>query len=478
MRREVNSQMWRDELARSTQRPDAFHALTSQTLDGISISPLYSQAKRNYAFSRPKTTALRQTIAEHDWARARAKVATDLAAGVTHFRLLHPSSPSAFAEGFNAIEATDLAAVFNDRRNAILDIRLDGGCETLSLMEPLRRFCRARKSPLNPVILHGGFSPTQALAMGREHEPDAIRRYADHFREGLEEGWSGAFFVADTRLYHGAGASEAQTLGLLLAEWRSRMEEADTLGLDFAVLFAKGLSLLQLDADFWMGAAKIEAARRLIAAFQRHLGLENSRAPAIEVEFAPRALTRNAPINNLVRISIATASALLSRVDTVTTVPHPLALGTPNARAHKLSRSLVEVLREEGHLNRVDNAFDGSGYVENLASALAERAWDYFRQIEREGALAQRISDGTLANELALMRRKRENGSMRGDAPVLGERQFAPQHHEKAQDDVVMTRARPTCDNPFDLRPLEREDHYPKASGETNSQKEERVDEA
>ena len=62
----------------------------------------------------------------------------------------------------------------------------------------------------------------------------------------------------------------------------------------------------------------------------------------------------------------------------------------------RIVRNIHHVLREEAHLNKVEDPAAGSYYVEFLTKELAEKSWDLFKKIESEGGFSHSLNSGTL----------------------------------------------------------------------------------
>ncbi len=73
----------------------------------------------------------------------------------------------------------------------------------------------------------------------------------------------------------------------------------------------------------------------------------------IAAETAWRMLTQRDPDVNMLRATIATFSAALGGANSITVLPHTLALGLPDAFARRIARNTQLVLLEESNLEKV-----------------------------------------------------------------------------------------------------------------------------
>jgi methylmalonyl-CoA mutase len=246
------------------------------------------------------------------------------------------------------------------------------------------------------------------------------------------KGFRGPFAVADGRLIHNAGGSEAQELAYVLATAVQylRALEAGGMALDAA------LSLLYFrlaaDADHFLTIAKFRALRRLWARVEDACGL--APAPSIvTAETAWRMMTRRDPYVNMLRTTIAVVAAGLGGADAITALPFTLALGLPDRFARRIARNTQLVLLEESHLAKVADPAAGAGGIEDLTDQLCRAAWAEFQRIEQAGGAWAALDQGLIQRSVATVRAEREKAVARrkdaltgtSDFPDLAEAQVA-----------------------------------------------------
>ncbi len=84
-------------------------------------------------------------------------------------------------------------------------------------------------------------------------------------------------------------------------------------------------------------------------------------------------LTQRDPYVNMLRATMATFSAGLGGANTITVLPHTLALGLPDPFARRVARNTQLVLLEESNLAKVSDPAAGSGGIETLTGAAVRR---------------------------------------------------------------------------------------------------------
>ena len=233
------------------------------------------------------------------------------------------------------------------------------------------------------------------------------------------QGFRGPFAVADGRVIHNAGGSEAQELAFALAvavEYL-RALEAGGVKLDDArrMIFFR----LAADADQFLTIAKFRALRKLWARVEEACGL--APAPAfISAETAWRMMTKRDPYVNMLRATVAVFSAGLGGADSVTVLPYTAALGLPDAFARRVARNTQLVLTEEANVHRVADAGAGSGAIESITDELCAAAWRLFQGIEAAGGAAEALVSGYIQRAVKGVRKEREANIARGVDALIG----------------------------------------------------------
>ena len=185
----------------------------------------------------------------------------------------------------------------------------------------------------------------------------------------MNRGFKGPFALADGRVVHDAGGSEAQELAFALslasltcAYWKARHRARSGA--------RGGRFRLVADADQFLTLAKFRAIRLLWARIEEACGLAPKPA-FVAAETAWRMLTRRDPYVNMLRATMATFAAGLAGADAITVLPHTLALGLPDSFARRVARNTQLVLLEESNLAKVSDPASGSGGIEALTQRFA-----------------------------------------------------------------------------------------------------------
>jgi methylmalonyl-CoA mutase len=237
--------------------------------------------------------------------------------------------------------------------------------------------------------------------------PDLAPRFAGHVAELAKQGFQGALTVADGRVIHNAGGSEAQELAYVLAVAVAYLRALEGAGVPLDQ--ARGLIGFRLsaDTDEFLTIAKHRALRTLWAGIEQACGVV-PKAASIATETAWRMMTRRDPWVNMLRTTIAAFSAGLGGADAVAVLPFTAALGLPDRFARRNARNTQLVLLEEANLAKVADPAAGAGGIEDLTSRLAQAAWTLFQEIERAGGAPAALAKGLIQAQVAKVRAERE----------------------------------------------------------------------
>jgi methylmalonyl-CoA mutase len=432
-----------------------FARLESKTYDGLAIAPLYERAADARAVvGRAPAAAwgVVQRVDHPDAAAANAQALEDLASGATGLMLVMAGSLSAGGYGLDASPQTLARVLDGIYLDAGIGIDIDLAPFARDAPQQLAEAVKRQKIDPAAVNVHFGYDPLTAIAMsGRIPLPwrETAPLMARLIQNLANAGFRGPFAVADGRVIHAAGGSEAQELAFALAGAVAYLRALEANGMALETARDAIYFRLTADADQLLTMAKFRAARKLWARVQAACGL----APApglITAETAWRTLTRRDPYVNILRNTIAVAAAGLGGADTITVLPHTAALGLPDAFARRIARNIQLVLIEEANLARVADPAAGSGALDALTQELCGAAWSQFADIERAGGAWAALESGLIAQKVAAVRAQRQTAIAHRTDILTGTNAY-PDLHETAPA-VLDVPPRPQPEPAKDLR--------------------------
>jgi methylmalonyl-CoA mutase len=225
--------------------------------------------------------------------------------------------------------------------------------------------------------------------------------------------------LVDATVPHEAGASEAQELAFLSASLVAYLRAFESAGIGPADALPQIAFALSVDTDLFLTAAKVRAARMLIARIAEAANASTGTAHVTAVT-SERMMSKRDPWTNMLRTATACAGAAFGGADAVTVLPYSWALGVPDRFARRVARNTQLVLQEESALGRVVDPVGGSWYVERLTEELAAKAWELFQDIESKGGVASALAAGALQDDIARVAEARTKSIATGRQQLTG----------------------------------------------------------
>ena len=423
-------------------------ALVSHSDDGIRIDPLCECSPDAQAYPRSVPTlpwAIVQRVDDPDVDRAKAQVAEDLAQGATGLALVFEGAPNAFGYGLpNSAQA--LEAVLEDVPLNRIHLRIDVHPSSRAMADWLvALLTRRRVDPARLNVSFGidpaaTFAGTGRLRMSIAALQASMPQSLAHF---FAMGVPGVLLEADGRVFHNAGATEAQELGIMLASAVAHLrlfEEARQ-----ALVYAAphiGFAL-SVDQNQFLSMAKISALRALWARVQQACSIPASPA-VVHAETSYRMMAAKDPETNILRTTIACFSAAAGGADSISVLPHTIAHGLPVGFARRIARNAQLIMTRESHVDHVNDPARGSGSVEALTEGLCDAAWVEFQRIEAEGGILDSLHDGHIQARVLTSQAMRAEKLRSGERSIIGTTLYPPKAERPVETLAAERRPEPT----------------------------------
>ncbi|HUD87321.1 MAG TPA: methylmalonyl-CoA mutase family protein, partial [Xanthobacteraceae bacterium] len=366
-----------------------------------------------------------------DPAAANTQALDDLQNGATGLVLVFAGSVSANGFGLDPSPATLKRVLDGVELDAGVAIDLNLSPQTRSAVRDLADLIRNRGIAPASVDLRTSFNPIGGFAASGK-SPRSWTAMAPDFAAVIGRisgaGFRGPFAVADGRVIHNAGGSEAQELAFVLASAVTYLRALEAHGMALEAARDAIYFRLTADADQFLTMAKFRAARKLWARIEQACGLTPKPA-LIAAETAWRMMTRRDAYVNMLRTTIAVTAAGLGGADSITVLPHTAALGLPDALARRIARNVQLVLLEESNLSRVADPAAGSGALEAMTQQLCAAAWTLFQEMEQAGGVWLALESGLIQQKVAAVRTERQKAVARRKDILTGATEF-PNIHE------------------------------------------------
>lgn len=200
-----------------------------------------------------------------------------------------------------------------------------------------------------------------------------------------------------------AGATAAQEIAFTIADGIAYIEAALKAGMHIDE-FAPRLSF------FWNAhnnvleeVAKFRASRRLWATILKerfHAENEKSMKLRFHTQTAGSMLTAQQPNNNIVRVALQTAAAVMGGTQSLHTNSRDEALALPTTESVTIALRTQQIVAYESGLADVVDPLGGSYYVEAMTNAIEAEAKEYIRKIDEMGGAVEAIDKGYIQKEI------------------------------------------------------------------------------
>lgn len=200
-----------------------------------------------------------------------------------------------------------------------------------------------------------------------------------------------------------AGSTAAQEIAFTIADGIAYIEAALKAGMHIDE-FAPRLSF------FWNAhnnvleeVAKFRASRRLWATILKerfHAENEKSMKLRFHTQTAGSMLTAQQPNNNIVRVALQTAAAIMGGTQSLHTNSRDEALALPTTESVTIALRTQQIVAYESGLADVVDPLGGSYYVEAMTNAIEAEAKEYIRKIDEMGGAVEAIDKGYIQKEI------------------------------------------------------------------------------
>lgn len=200
-----------------------------------------------------------------------------------------------------------------------------------------------------------------------------------------------------------AGSTASQEIAFTIANGIAYVDAAIKAGLDVDA-FAGRLSF------FWNAhnnvleeVAKFRASRRVWSkVMKERFGATNPRSWMLRVhtQTAGSMLTAQQPDNNIVRVALQTAAAVLGGTQSLHTNSKDEALALPTEDSVRIALRTQQIVAYESGLADVVDPLGGSYYVEALTNDIEKEAWNYINKIDEIGGAVVAIEKGYIQKEI------------------------------------------------------------------------------
>ncbi|WP_054851561.1 methylmalonyl-CoA mutase subunit beta [Olleya sp. ITB9] len=140
---------------------------------------------------------------------------------------------------------------------------------------------------------------------------------------------------------------------------------------------------------------------------------------------------------NMLRTTTECMSAILGGANTVFNLPYDAIYHKDNEFGERIARNQLLILKNESYFDIVNNASDGSYYIETLTSQLADKALIIFKDIEANGGFIAQLKEGSIQKKIKESAAKEQEQFDNGQVTLLGTNKH-PNKNDKMQNELEL----------------------------------------
>lgn len=224
-----------------------------------------------------------------------------------------------------------------------------------------------------------------------------------------------------------AGSTAVQEVAFTLSNAVAYTQAAVDAGLDVDQFASRLSFFFNIHNNFFEEVAKLRAARRMWARIMKErFKAKDPRSMMLRFhsQTAGSTLTAQQVENNIVRVTLQAAAAVLGGTQSLHTNGFDEALGLPTENAARLALRTQQVVGYESGIADSVDPLAGSYLVEYLTDQVEQKATEYMERIESLGGAVQAIEAGFIQNEIARSAYEAQLRVERGEDVVVGVNRF------------------------------------------------------
>lgn len=411
----------------------AYKRLTSTTVDGLTIEPLYTKEDAVeelgypgvFPFVRGATIRNGDMSAWHvaqlhedpDAAATRQHVLTDLERGGTAvFLRIDP----------DALKPEDIPTVLADVLLDLAPVYLSSATQQLEAAKALAAYLNDSEKDNAGMTGNFGIDPIGAAALAGTDVDLGVLKEALEIAKPFPQMTP---FVVDATIYHNAGAGDVHEVAYALAIGVEYVRALVDLGLTVDEAFSKIIFRVSTTTEQFPTIAKLRSLRGRWSRIGEVLEVSESKRGATQHAItSQRVLTRDDAYVNMLRGTISSFAAAVGQAEIQTVLPFDHVWGLPNDFSRRIARNTQILLAEESNIGRVNDPAGGSWFVESLTNQISTEAWKVFQGLDAEGFI-KALADGTVKAQLDELNEARAKRLANRSLPITGVSMF-PNHTE------------------------------------------------
>jgi len=219
--------------------------------------------------------------------------------------------------------------------------------------------------------------------------------------------------------YLDSGANQVQEIAYTLNSLVFLTEKLKAKGVEVKDVFNNLNVLLAIGLEYFVEIGKFRAFNNLLAEVIAKYGVTDcDKTITAKTSIWSKSITDAE--TNLLRCTTEAMSAILGNVDGVLIDPYDKEFKSASEFSSRIAGNITTILREESYFGKVSNPVDGSYYIEEVSTKIAEKALELFKSIEAAGGFYKAFENETIQQQIAEIRLQKLKLISQRRTPLVG----------------------------------------------------------
>ncbi|PHS54046.1 MAG: hypothetical protein COB01_02570 [Lutibacter sp.] len=204
-------------------------------------------------------------------------------------------------------------------------------------------------------------------------------------------------------IYLDAGANQTQEVAYTLNSLVYTIEYLADYGIDIQTIFNNLHFQLAIGSEYFIEIGKFRAFNHLLHEVALKYGIsEFSHTLTAKTSVWSKSVTD--ANTNMLRETTEAMSAILGNVDGVLIDAYDNEFNEASDFSSRISGNIATILKEESYFGKVSNPVDGSYYIEEVSSKIANKALELFKSIEENGGFFHSFENEIIQEQIREIR--------------------------------------------------------------------------
>ncbi|WP_233555639.1 methylmalonyl-CoA mutase family protein [Pontibacter oryzae] len=222
------------------------------------------------------------------------------------------------------------------------------------------------------------------------------------------------------------GASVVQEIAYTLSATLAYTDRLTTAGESLESVLRNMQFTVASGTNYFFEIAKLRALRLLWSAVVEAYQAEPALAAKLRIHSATSSWYQTTldPYVNMLRTTTEAMAAVIAGCDSLTVSPFDSTFKASDEFSERIARNVSTILKEEAYLDKAIDPAAGSYYLESLTNALAQKAWELFKEVEEKAGFENAYDSGFILGSITEVSRQKFKNIANGHDVLVGTNKY------------------------------------------------------